>query len=64
MGIGLPLVLFIANIISLKRLEKNGEASWDRDGGLVLAHGGLSPGRVAVVVLIIAGAFLAARILA
>lgn len=59
MGAGLPIANLVMMALAYRRLVRDGVASWDREGGLVITHGRLGPGRVvAIVIFVIAYAAL------
>lgn len=39
LGIGLPFVSLITQLVSYRNLKAHGETSWDRDGGYTVTHG-------------------------
>lgn len=42
MGLGLPLISFIANVVAYNKLTGNGITSWDLAGGFVVTHSELN----------------------
>ena len=60
LGMGIPVVIAVANYVSFNRLKREGETSWDRDGGFVLMHGRFGAIRTAITILILVGFFVLA----
>lgn len=63
MGIGLPLVSTITQIVSYRNLKAQGVTSWDRDGGFTVTHGkiGYLRGILLTALLFILFAIIAAN---
>ncbi len=49
LGLGLPFVAFIANLISYRQLIKNGTTWWDR-GKFMIRHGRIGSARIILIV--------------
>ena len=58
MGIGIPIITFIALIIAHGKLTKKGKTSWDRDLGFTVSHGKIGSLRTFLAIIIVFGFFL------
>lgn len=56
LGIGLPFVSMITQLVSYRNLKSHGETSWDRDSGYIVTHGkvGYVRGGLVTVFLLLA----------
>lgn len=54
-GLGIPLVALITQIVGYQTLNRDGITSWDREGGHVVAHQEIPPWRALVIVLVLVG---------
>lgn len=52
MGCAVPVIVMVTMIVGYYRLTRSGMTSWDRDGGFVVVHERIGPGRVLLIVLI------------
>jgi uncharacterized RDD family membrane protein YckC len=67
LGLGLPIVQLITQIVSYVKLKNQGITSWDREGRFAVIHEPLSPVRVTIASVVLVAAFCAgigARVLA
>ncbi len=55
---GLPLISLFTMAAARKKLVQEGSTSWDREGGIVVAHGEIGPGRVAGIAVFLCFYFL------
>lgn len=53
MGIGLPLVSMITQLVGYRNLNSHGETSWDRDYGFAVSHGRIGYVRGVLVTIVI-----------
>jgi uncharacterized RDD family membrane protein YckC len=64
LGLGIPVVSLATCITSYKTLMREGETSWDKDGGFRIAHGNVGAGRVIAVIAFFFGFILLAALCA
>lgn len=55
LGLGIPLVSMITQIVACNRLSNNGITSWDRDANLTVGHQKIQAWRWLVILLLIGG---------
>lgn len=55
LGLGIPLVSLITQIVCYSRLSGNGDTSWDRDANLTVSHQAIPAWRWFLIVLVIGG---------
>ncbi len=55
---GLPLISLFTMAAARTKLIREGSTSWDREGGIVVAHGEIGPGRVAGIAVFLCFYFL------
>lgn len=53
-GFGLPIVIFITQIVAHNKLTAQGSTTWDSEGGFKVTHGKVHPVKVIFVILIYA----------
>lgn len=58
LGLGLPIVAAITNILAYRKLTKEGVTSWDRQGGYLVTHEKIGPVRIVLGILWLIGVML------
>lgn len=58
LGMGLPIVSLITQIVAYRNLVQNGETTWDADGELVVSHEPVGAVRTMIAILLSGGYLL------
>ncbi len=56
LGMGLPVVVIVTELLAYRRLTRTGVTSWDESGDVLVSHGRIGPARIALAAALLLAA--------